>query len=49
MTEAIFRVFRGTGATGALHEYKVPVYEGMVVLDVGSIPSTISKIKRRTI
>ncbi|MBI2899457.1 MAG: succinate dehydrogenase/fumarate reductase iron-sulfur subunit, partial [Planctomycetes bacterium] len=31
--EAIFRVFRGDKEGGKLHEYKVPVEEGMVVLD----------------
>src|SRR5271169_6178481 len=33
MREAVMKVFRGTGAEGELKTYKVPVEEGMVVLD----------------
>jgi succinate dehydrogenase / fumarate reductase iron-sulfur subunit len=33
MTEATVRIFRGEGEDGKLKEYKVPTYEGMVVLD----------------
>jgi succinate dehydrogenase / fumarate reductase iron-sulfur subunit len=34
MREAIMHVFRGDAAEGAFREYRVPVEEGMVVLDV---------------
>ena len=33
MAEATVKVYRGAGETGSMEEYKVPVYEGMVVLD----------------
>ncbi len=33
MREAVMKVFRGTGGSGELKTYKVPVEEGMVVLD----------------
>ena len=33
MKEAVFHVYRGDAKGGALQEYKVPVEEGMVVLD----------------
>ena len=33
MAEATLKVFRGTEEDGTMKEYKVPIYEGMVVLD----------------
>jgi succinate dehydrogenase / fumarate reductase iron-sulfur subunit len=33
MTEAVFHVFRGDAGGGEMREYRVPVGEGMVVLD----------------
>ena len=33
MKEAVFHVYRGNAEGGALKEYKVPIEEGMVVLD----------------
>ena len=33
MSEAVFHVFRGDAAGGELKEFKVPIEEGMVVLD----------------
>ena len=34
MAEAILRVFRGDATGGSFTEYRVPIEEGMVVLDV---------------
>ena len=33
MPDAVFHVYRGNAEGGALQEYKVPIEEGMVVLD----------------
>ncbi|NIT12995.1 MAG: succinate dehydrogenase/fumarate reductase iron-sulfur subunit, partial [Candidatus Dadabacteria bacterium] len=33
MAEAVLRVYRGDGERGETVDYKVPVEEGMVVLD----------------